>query len=49
MRAGKWSSNSPQWFTKATQTTAIVQVNFRCPVPAVAYLGQLEMNPFQHG
>lgn len=49
MRAGRWGSNTPQWLTKATQTTAIVQVNFRCPVPAVAYLGQLEMNPFQHG
>jgi hypothetical protein len=49
MRAGKWGSNTPQYFTKATQTTAIVQVIFRCPVPAVAYLGQLLMNPFQHG
>ncbi|KAH8757804.1 hypothetical protein BGZ57DRAFT_996452 [Hyaloscypha finlandica] len=49
MRAGKWGSNTPQWFTKATQTTAIVQVNFRCPIPAVVYLGQLMMNPFQHG
>ena len=49
MRAGKWGSNTPQYFTKATQTTAIVQVIFRCPVAAVAYLGQLQMNPFQHG
>jgi hypothetical protein len=49
MRAGKWGSNSPQFRTKAGQTTAIVQVNFHCPVATVAFMGQLLMNPFGTG
>jgi hypothetical protein len=49
MRAGKWGSNSPQFKTKAGQTTAIVQVHFQCPVDTVAFMGQLMMNPFGTG
>jgi hypothetical protein len=49
MRAGKWGSNSPQFKTKAGQTTAIVQIHFQCPIDTVAFMGQLMMNPFGKG